>query len=116
MSNIQVTGGASANFQHSSRTDGGGGAGWSDFFGSIGVGVANVGGKFAKGALAGGGAGGAGGAAGALGGGGSQIEQLEALFAKQAELQFQMQQFSMLSNISKTEHDSRMEVVRNMKA
>lgn len=112
MSNIQVSGGASANFHHATSNDGGGGRGWSDFFGSIGIGVANVGGKLAQGAL---GSSSAGGAAGAIGGG-SQVSQLEELFAKQAELQFQMQQFSMLSNISKTEHDSRMEVVRNMKA
>lgn len=61
-----------------------------------------IGGK--TGGLAGGGAGGAGG-----------TSDLTTLLEEQNRLQLEMQTFSMISNISKTEHESRMNLVRNMR-
>lgn len=56
-----------------------------------------------------------GGALGAASGAGSGTGNLEQLLAEQNRLQLEMQTFSMLSNISKTEHESRMNLVRNMR-
>lgn len=56
-----------------------------------------------------------GGALGAAGGGAGGAGNLENLLAEQNRLQLEMQAFSMLSNISKTEHESRMNLVRNMR-
>ncbi len=46
----------------------------------------------------------------------SQIAQLTALMDKQTALQFQMQKFSLESNLIKSDHEMRMAVIRNTQA
>ena len=55
-------------------------------------------------------------AAKALTGSGSQIGDLNDLFNRQIAIQRQMQEFTARTNISKTEHESKMSAIRNMKA
>src|SRR5262245_52980609 len=116
--NVNSTGGFSAVYNSSNA-----GGGWLDgLSASFGTGL-NFVGKVGKFVLAGQGgtAGALGGAAGAggLGGGGgatgSDSNNLFSLLEEQNRLQLEMQTFSMISNISKTEHESRMNLVRNMR-
>lgn len=58
---------------------------------------------------------GGGGGAGGLGGVG-EAGDLAGLLQLQLEVQERMQRFTMLTNIAKTEHESRMSAVRNMRA
>lgn len=54
--------------------------------------------------------------AGGLGGGGvGDANDLNGLLNTQIQLQRELQVFSMLSNIAKTEHETRMAAVRNMR-
>lgn len=55
-------------------------------------------------------------AARALTGSGSQIGDLNDLFNKQIAIQRQMQEFTARTNIAKTEHESKMSAIRNMRA
>ena len=57
-----------------------------------------------------------GGGVGGLGGGGAGGGDLGNLLQLQLEVQERMQRFTMLTNIAKTEHESRMSAVRNMRA
>lgn len=107
--NVHGTAGFHANYNVGNN---GGGAWYDGFasnFGSFLGGAVNLGSKAAGSALnlkSG----------GAVGGGGSGgVADLEQLLAEQNRLQLEMQAFSMLSNISKTEHESRMNLVRNMR-
>ena len=88
------------------------------FVGSVAVKGAQVAvGRSAPGAagLIGGGLGGGG--LGGLGGlGGDAGGDLGSLLQLQLEVQERMQRFTMLTNIAKTEHESRMSAVRNMRA
>ena len=61
------------------------------------------------------GAGGLGGGGGGGGAGLGDTGDLNNLFNQQLELQRELQVFSMMTNIAKTEHETRMAAVRNMR-
>jgi hypothetical protein len=102
-----------AGFHANYNVTGGNGGGNLGFFADLGGAVGSFAGKLGKSALDLK----SGGAASALTGGGASggTDQLGQLLAEQNRLQLEMQTFSMISNISKTEHESRMNLVRNMR-